>query len=86
MSSQSSSRDSDIRMVGQEYLEGLAQNHGPMEEEHVNLSGLNEEICSGLGDEQDKREQVIDEPEIVIPSDIEPAQPDPATLQMMQVH
>ena len=42
----SSDRDSDIQMMGQEYLMKLATGLGSSDEEHVNLSSLDKEVHS----------------------------------------
>ena len=40
------SNNSDKLALGQEYLMGLAAGRGPPDEEHVDLSSLNDEVCS----------------------------------------
>ena len=70
--SSSSYHGSDKFMMGQEYLQGLAQNSRVVDEEHVNLSSLNNAICSERFEELNYEMEVLNE-EIEIPEEIDPA-------------
>ena len=60
----SSDRNSDALMMGQEYLREIAAGRGLQEEEHVDLSSLNDEVCCDYEELKLERELQIEDVEI----------------------
>ena len=70
----SSDRNSDALMMGQEYLKELAAGCASENEEHVDLSSLNDEVCCDY--EELKLEKELQIEDVEIPPEEEKVNPD----------